>query len=249
MAIIIAPELLIVLPQNYSALNFSYEACMRYFTEEYLKFFRTLAKNNNKAWFDANKKWYETAVKQPFTAFVEEMIGRIRAEDSAVAIAAKDAVFRLNRDIRFSKDKRPYKEQMAANISAAGRKSREEPGFYLQFGADRVMLGGGAYMVENENIYKIRHAIIEQLDEFDALLHDKEFKKKYRTLQGEQNKVLPGEFKIHVAQQPLVANKQFYYMAELEAQTILKKNLPELVVQYYDAGKKINDFLKRAMRR
>jgi uncharacterized protein (DUF2461 family) len=138
---------------------------------------------------------------------------------------------------------------MAANISAAGRKSREEPGFYLQFGADKIMIGGGAHMIENENIYKIRHAIIEHLHEFDALLHDKEFRKKYGTLQGEQNKVLPAEFKVHVAQQPLAANKQFYYMAELEARTILKKNLPELVMQYYHAGKGINEFLKRAMRR
>lgn len=221
---------------------------MSYFTEEYLKFFRALAKNNSKAWFDANKKWYETAVKQPFTAFVEDMITRIRAEDSTVAIAAKEAIFRLNRDIRFSKDKRPYKEQMAANISAAGRKSHEEPGFYLQFGADKAMIGGGAYMVENENIYKIRHAIVKHLNEFDALLNDKEFKKKYGTLQGEQNKVLPSEFKVHVAKQPLVANKQFYYMAELEAETILKKNLPELLMQYYLAGKNMNTFLKRAMR-
>jgi uncharacterized protein (TIGR02453 family) len=220
---------------------------MSYFAEEYLKFFRALAKKNNKAWFDANKKWYETAVRQPFAAFVEEIIARIRAEDSTIAIAAKDAIFRLNRDIRFSKDKRPYKEQMAANISAAGRKSREEPGFYLQFGADKIMIGGGAYMVENENIYKIRHAIVKHLDEFGALLHDKEFKKKYGTLQGEQNKVLPGEFKAHAANQPLVANKQFYYMAELEAGTILKKNLPDIIMQYYHAGKNMNAFLKRAM--
>ncbi|MGH7600147.1 MAG: DUF2461 domain-containing protein [bacterium] len=221
---------------------------MSYFTEEYLKFFRALVKNNNKVWFDANKKWYETAVKLPFNAFVEDMIARIRAEDSTVAVAAKDAVFRLNRDIRFSKDKRLYKEHMAANISAAGRKSRETPGFYLQFGPDKVMIGGGAYMVENENIYKIRHAIVKHLDEFDALLNDKEFKKKYGTLQGEQNKVLPSEFKAHVPKQPLVANKQFYYMSDHEAETILKKNLPDMIMQYYHAGKNMNAFLKRAMR-
>ena len=85
---------------------------MSYFTEEYLKFFRALARNNSKAWFDANKKWYETAVKQPFAAFVEEMIARIRAEDSTVAIAAKEAIFRLNRDIRFSKDKQSAAERI-----------------------------------------------------------------------------------------------------------------------------------------
>jgi uncharacterized protein (TIGR02453 family) len=224
------------------------EVIMSYFTPEFLKFFRGLKKNNSKAWFDANKEWYETAIKKPFALFVEEIIARIRAEDAALTISAKEAIFRLNRDIRFSKDKRPYKEHMAANISPAGRANHEEPGFYLQFGPEQVMLGGGAYMVEKENLHKIRQAIVKQLDEFDALLKDKKFKQKFGTLQGEKNKVLPAALKEYAAKQPLVANKQFYYMAELEAETILKKNLPELVMQYYHAGKAMNAFLKRAMK-
>jgi uncharacterized protein (TIGR02453 family) len=218
------------------------------FTAEYLKFFRGLKKNNSKAWFDANKAMYETAVKKPFTAFVEEIITRIHAEDDTLNISAKEAIFRLNRDIRFSKDKAPYKTHMAANIAAGGRKNYEGPGFYLQFGSDQVRLGGGAYELENETIYKVRKAIIKNLDEFAALLKEKNFKQKFDTLQGEQNKVLPAEFKDYAAQQPLVANKQFYYMAELEAETILKKNLPELVMQHYHAGKAMNEFLKQAMR-
>lgn len=221
---------------------------MSYFTAEYLKFFRGLKKNNSKAWFDANKKVYEAEVKKPFAAFVEEIITRIRAEDPTLTTGAKEAIFRLNRDIRFSKDKAPYKTHMAANISAGGRKNYELPGFYLQFGPDQVMLGGGAYMLENETIYKVRKAIVKNLDTFAALLKDKNFKQKFGTLQGEQNKVLPAEFKEYAAQQPLVANKQFYYMAELEAETILKKNLPELVMQHYHAGKAMNEFLKQSMR-
>ena len=222
---------------------------MSYFTPEFLKFFRGLKKNNSKAWFDANKEMYEATVKKPFTEFVEEIITRMRAEDATLNISAKEAIFRLNRDIRFSKDKAPYKTHMAANISAGGRKNYELPGFYLQFGAEQVMIGGGAYMLENENIYKVRKAIVKNLDAFAALLKDKNFKQKFGALQGEQNKVLPAEFKEYVAQQPVVANKQFYYMAELEAETILKKNLPEMVMQHYHAGKAMNEFLQQAMRR
>jgi uncharacterized protein (TIGR02453 family) len=222
---------------------------MSYFTSEFLKFFRALKKNNNKAWFDANKECYETEVKKPFAAFVEEMLARIRTEDSKLTISAKEVIFRLNRDIRFSKDKTPYKTHMAANISAGGRKNHEEPGFYLQFGPDQMMIGGGAYMLETENLYKVRKAIIKNLEEFEALVKDKNFKQTYGTLQGEQNKVLPSEFKEYATQQPLVANKQFYYMAELEAETILKKNLPDLLMPYYHAGKAINAFLKHAMRK
>jgi len=221
---------------------------MSYFSAEFLNFFRGLKKNNGKAWFDANKEMYETAVKAPFTAFVEEIITRIRAEDPALTIAAKEAIFRLNRDVRFSKDKAPYKTHMAANISAGGRKNYELPGFYLQFGPEQAMIGGGAYMLENESIYKVRKAIVKNLDAFAALLKDKNFKQKFDMLQGEQNKVIPAEFKEYVAKQPLVANKQFYYMAELEAETILKKNLPELVMQHYYAGKAMNEFLQQATR-
>jgi uncharacterized protein (TIGR02453 family) len=177
------------------------------------------------------------------------VIVNLRPQHLQLHVEAKDAVFRLNRDIRFSKDKSPYKTHMAANISREGRKNHEEPGFYLQFGAEKAMIGGGAYMVENENVYNIRKAIINHHDEFDALLNDKDFKKKYGTLQGERNKVLPPEFKAHVERQPLAANKQFYYMAELEADIILKKNLPELIMHYYHAGKAMNTFLKRAMKK
>jgi uncharacterized protein (TIGR02453 family) len=180
-------------------------------------------KTQRKKWFDANKAWYENDVKEPFTAFVEEMIARIRAKDPEVAISAKDAIFRINRDIRFSKDKRPYKTHMAANISAAGRRSHEEPGFYFQFGPKTLMIAGGAYMVETGNIHKIRRAIADDLEKFDSLLKEKEFKKKYGTLQGEQNKVMPPEFKEPALKQPLLSNKQFYYMAELGADAILKK--------------------------
>jgi len=221
---------------------------MSYFTEEFLKFFRGLEKHNDKKWFDENKASYENGVKKPFTGFVEEMIARIRAEDPAVTITAKDAVFRINRDIRFSKDKRPYKTHMAANISAGGRKNLAEPGFYFQFGAKTLMIGGGAYMVEIENVYKIRKALAKNLEKFGALLKEKDFKKKYGTLQGEQNKVLPPEFKELVLKQPLLANKQFYYMVELDADALLKKNLPEVMMQYYLAGRQMNDFLRRAMR-
>lgn len=220
---------------------------MAYFTAEYQKFFRELSKNNTKDWFDANRKRYELHVKQPFAAFVDVMIGLIRADDPDVVITAKDAVFRLNRDIRFSKEKSPYKTHMAANVSKEGRKSKEWPGFYFQFSADRVTVGGGAYMVEPRSLYKIRKAITKDLTSFRKLVKAKDFKSKYGSLQGERNKVLPPEFKDLVAKEPLVANKQFYFMSDLEKSVLLANNLPEQLMSYYQAGREINRFLKRAM--
>ncbi|MCM3900117.1 MAG: DUF2461 domain-containing protein [Pyrinomonadaceae bacterium] len=220
---------------------------MVYFTREYQKFFQQLTKNNSKTWFDANRQRYEEHVKQPFTALVEVMIGLIRAEDPEVAIAAKDAVFRINRDIRFSKEKSPYKTHMAANVSKQGRKSKEWPGFYFQFSADRVTVGGGTYITEPPALYKIRKTIIGDLPSFKRLVTAKAFTSKYGSLQGERNKIMPPEFRQWVAKEPMVANKQFYFMSDLDAGVLLEKALPDRLMTYYRAGSDINSFLKSAM--
>ncbi|MCG3158013.1 MAG: hypothetical protein DKINENOH_04654 [bacterium] len=220
---------------------------MSYFTEQYLKFFRALTKHNQKSWFEANRDWFETEVKQPFTAFVEEMIARIHADDPEVRISSKEAIFRIYRDIRFAKDKTPYKLHMSALISPAGRGNLEYPGFYLELGSAMVMLGGGAYSVAGENVPRLRRALLQRPQEFAALLRDRKFRAKYGTLQGEQNKILPAEFKAAAQQQPLIANKQFYYLAELPPDTILKRKLPEFIMTYYHAGKPMNRFLREAL--
>ncbi len=220
---------------------------MVYFTREYQKFFQQLGKNNTKAWFDSNRKRYEEHVKQPFAAFVEVLIGLIRAEDPEVTITAKDAIFRINRDIRFSKEKSPYKTHMAANVSKEGRKSKEWPGFYFQFSADRVTVGGGTYVTEPPALYKIRKSIIGDLPTFKKLVTAKAFTSKYGSLQGERNKILPPEFSKWVAKEPLVANKQFYFMSDLDAGVLSEKTLPDRLMSYYRAGSDINTFLKRAM--
>lgn len=220
---------------------------MGYFTKEFLEFFRALEKNNSTEWFRENKSWYETAVKEPFYRLVEELIQRIHYDDPKVTIAPKDAIFRINRDIRFSKDKSPYKTHVSALISREGRKSKEAPGFYLQLSSHEIMVAGGAYVVEKENLHKIRTKIARSSKEFDKILKQPDFKKKFGTLQGETNKILPKEFQTIARQQPLIANKQFFYMTELPAKIITGNLLPDVLMEYYKAGRAINNFLREAM--
>ena len=115
-----------------------------YFSKDFLDFFKELAANNNKDWFDANRKRYDKSVKEPFKAFVADLISESQKIDPSIDIEAKDAIFRINRDIRFSKDKTPYKLDRSAIISAAGRKDHSIPGFYIALGPDKTYLGGGA---------------------------------------------------------------------------------------------------------
>ncbi len=91
---------------------------MAFFTEDFLNFFIELAPNNHKDWFDLNRKRCEESIKKPFYAFTQHLIDRITKSDAAFKdLLAKDCVFRINRDIRFSKDKSPYKLQYSAVIA------------------------------------------------------------------------------------------------------------------------------------
>ncbi|MDL5046489.1 DUF2461 family protein [Oscillatoria amoena NRMC-F 0135] len=85
---------------------------MVYFDADYINFFDGLENNNTKEWFDTNKKIYENKVKKPFNAFIEELIAAYNALGYKIPMTAKDAIMRINRDIRFSNDKSPYKTHM-----------------------------------------------------------------------------------------------------------------------------------------
>ncbi len=219
---------------------------MTYFNPSFLKFFKELSENNNTEWFNENRKTYEKEVKKPFSDFVEEMITRIRKYEPEVQIKPADAIMRINKDIRFSKDKTPYNTHVAANISVYGKKDKSYPGFYFQLSPQGIMIYGGAYMVENTTIQNIRNYIANNLKNFSAAYNDKTFKEKFGKIQGEQNKRIPAEFQGVWEKEPLIANKQFYYSASLNPRGITSDELPEKLMEYYHAGKKVNDFLKLA---
>ena len=220
---------------------------MSYFNPAFVKFFKELSKNNTTAWFNENRKTYEKEVKQPFSVFVEAMIQRIQKYEPDIKIKAADAIMRINKDIRFSKDKTPYNTYVAANISMYGKKDKSYPGFYFQLSHDKIMMFGGAYVLETPALQVLRTNIAKNLSSFAAAYNDKIFKQKFGTLQGEQNKRVPEEFQSIAVKEPLIVNKQFYYSAELKPDILLKKELPDKLMEYYLAGKKMNDFLRDAL--
>ncbi|MCE3227437.1 MAG: hypothetical protein K0S32_1988 [Bacteroidetes bacterium] len=219
---------------------------MSHFNSHFIKFFKDLSKNNSTEWFNENRKTYEKEVKKPFSGFVEEMIARIQKHEPEVKIKASDAIMRINKDIRFSKDKTPYNTHVGANISVFGKKDKSYPGFYFQLSSEGITIYGGAYAVENDTLLKIRKLIASDLKGFSAVYNDKTFKEKFGKIQGEQNKRIPPEFQSAVEKEPLIANKQFFYSATLKPDLITSDKLSEKLMEYYQAGKKVNDFLKRA---
>jgi uncharacterized protein (TIGR02453 family) len=177
---------------------------MIYFTPDFTKFLKDLEQNNSTEWFNQNRKVYEKQVKEPFARFVAEMIKQIQKHEPDVNIKPADAIARINKDVRFSKDKTPYNTHVAANISPFGKKDKSYPGFYFQLSHDKVMLYGGSYMVQPVQLSKIRNSIAGNIEAFSALYESKDFKEKFGTIQGEKNKRVPEEFQTVAAQEPLI---------------------------------------------
>jgi uncharacterized protein (TIGR02453 family) len=220
---------------------------MSYFSPAYLQFFQDLAANNNRDWFNDNRKLYETEVKKPFAAFIKDVVSELTKLDPSIQVEPKNAIFRINRDIRFSKDKTPYNKHNSAILSPLGRKDYEHPGMYIMFSREKAMIGGGAYAIGKENLFFLREYIVKHQKGFHNLLSDKSFTKYYGEIRGERNKILPKEFKEAAIDIPELFNKQFYFMADLPAKIVYDKNLISKVVDHWKAGNPIRQFLIKGL--
>jgi len=221
---------------------------MPYFTPDFFQFFEQLSGNNHQEWFEENRNVYEENVKRPFKDLVQHMIDRIGTYDKELRIPVSDAMFRIQKDTRFSRDKTPFYTYMSANISHGGKKSKECPGFFFRLAPDKIVVGGGSYELEKENLTRVRHHIEDEMDRFNNIVNDENFLQKFGSLQGERNKVVPKDLRELYEEQPFIANKQFYYEAELDPQLVLDDSLPDILMEYFHAGKPLNDFLKEAIR-
>ena len=215
-------------------------------TQEYILFFEKLASNNHKEWFDENRKRYEEHVRKPFIELVQSLIPALMEIEPSILPDAKKALFRINRDIRFSKDKTPYNTMMKAGLSPGGKKS-ELPGFYLGIGADNVHLGGGLYQLDKNALKNVRTLIAGHTDEFLDIINASSFKKHFGELKGDQNKRIDAEFHPVIEQTSHILNKQFYAMATLPtSQFINESNQVEALMGYYRAVQPLHSFLNKA---
>jgi uncharacterized protein (TIGR02453 family) len=217
---------------------------MAWFEKDLIAFLMELKANNTKEWFTENKKRYEKSVKEPFNDFVAEMISRIQKDDPAYALPPKDAIFRIYRDVRFSKDKTPYKTHIAAIISPKGRKDFSSPGIYLEINSEAVNVYGGVHFVEKNVLHKIRTKLLNDPDSFNRVMDGSDFKQYFGEVLGEKNKRLPKEFAEAAQNQPLLFNKSFYFKSSMDIGVVLKDNLADEVFARYLAGKPFNLFFR-----
>lgn len=218
-----------------------------FFTPDFLQFYRDLAAHNDRDWFHANRERYEHQVKRPFELFVNALVVEMRKVDPVLELEAKDAIFRINRDVRFSKDKSPYKLHSSAVISRGGKKDTVSPGIYVELGPERIAVYGGVYMPDKDQLEAIRHHIAAHPEKFDTLLQDNDFKAVYGTLRGERNKKLSKDLQQAAAHQPLLYNKAFYFFTHLPAEEVLRPGLVKRVIALRNVGAPMSEFLFDAL--
>lgn len=161
--------------------------------QETLDFLKKLSKNNNREWFQANKKAFDAA-QDNMTAFAGYLIGEIGKFDNAVAsIDPKSCVFRIYRDVRFSKDKNPYKTNLGAHISPGGRKSMQ-PGYYFHLEPGKSFVADGKHLPDGSETLKIRNAIAKNTVDFLKIVENKSFLDAFGELRGDSLKSTPKGF-------------------------------------------------------
>lgn len=215
-------------------------------TEAFYEFFIELSANNQKSWFDENRARYEREVKALFLTFVESVLVKMAAVDGRFSgMEAKQCIFRINKDIRFSKDKTPYKLHCAAAIQIGGRKEMGAGGLYIQLGPEACGLYSGVYMPEKDELMRIRGLIAGDMEGFNRVITDKAFVKYFGTVRGEKNKRIDADWVVAAAEQPLLYNKQFYIQHAIDAEDTLRSNFDDYVVEVWKASRGFNAFLQK----
>lgn len=149
-----------------------------------VQFLKTLSKNNNKVWFDAHRDLYLDA-KKDFENFVSILIKKTATFDSDVKeLQVKECVFRINRDIRFSKNKTPYKTNMGASFDRGGKKSIYAGYYFHAEPGGKSFAGGGIWMPMAPELKKIRQEIDYSFDEFKSVVENKNFISEHKELEN-----------------------------------------------------------------
>lgn len=155
-----------------------------------LDFLSELQQHNNKLWFEKHRADYERA-KDQFETFVGRLIEGIGAFEDLSGVSARDCVMRIYRDIRFSKDKSPYRTNMGASIASGGRKSGRL-GYYVHVAPhDETFLGGGLHMPDPQQLARFRASIDRDASRLKAIVNAKDFKRNFGPLSGEKLKTAP----------------------------------------------------------
>ncbi|MGL1889168.1 MAG: DUF2461 domain-containing protein [Reichenbachiella sp.] len=209
-------------------------------------FLKELKTNNSREWFDENRKTYETN-RKIFIGLTQSLIDRIpEFDESLTGVDPKKCIFRINRDIRFSKDKTPYKTNFGALLGENGKKT-EGTGFYIHLSPGFNFVGGGMYKPLPEHLAKIRQEIDYNPTELVKIIEDPVFKSTFGKIEGEQLKTAPKGYPKDHPFIELLRYKSFYVLKEFSDDEIEKEGFIDQAIATYKVANKFNEYLKNAI--
>lgn len=207
-----------------------------------LLFLRELAASNNREWFHANKKKYDV-IKDSLEVLVGELLVEVGKIEDLGATKVKDCIFRINRDIRFSKDKSPYKLHLSAAIGPGGRKSgRIDYYLHIQPGGES-MLGAGMWNPTPAQLAKYRQEIDYNAAELKAIIEEPAFRAYFPEVWGESMKTAPKGYNREHPEIELLRRKQLFFMHKFTDKEVLSDGFVKLVIEGVFILKPYCDFL------
>ena len=212
-----------------------------------VRFIERLSENNNKPWFDAHRDEY-VAAKADFERFVELLMGQlVEIEPALSEQKAKDSIFRIFRDVRFSKDKTPYKGHFGVYLSRGGRKY-SGAGYYLHIEpGGKSFIGGGLWMPEPSLLKAVRQEIDYNFEEFKNIINEKNFRKLFSNIEGERLKTLPQGYGAENPAIEYLKMKSFTAGHNLEDKELTSRGFGKKAVDVFTIMKPFVDFLNRPM--
>lgn len=220
------------------------------FDKSFLKFFKTLAKNNNRHWFNEHKAEYRQVVVEPLVEFITEIAPRLNRVSKHFIADPKPSggsMFRIYRDVRFSKDKSPYKLHAACQFRHKVGKDAHAPGFYVHISPDEVIFGGGIWMPPNPVLNKIRDTLVENPQEWQRIKTNKSIMKLCGGIGGDGLKRPPRGFDANHRHIEDLKRKSFFAMRHEKPELIYSKNFIDEVEATFKASKPLMKYICFAM--
>lgn len=215
-----------------------------------LQFLTKLKKNNSREWFNEHRKEYDSA-KENFIELVNQILSQAGQFDQDIAVLTyKDCIFRINRDVRFSKNKDPYKNNMAAYFVKGGKKSWLAGYYFHCEPGGKSFIGGGLYGGEPDQIKKVRQEIDYNWEAFKGILNNKTFKKTFGDLSREEGMSLIREPKGYEKDNPAIDYiklKNFIVSVPVTDEELTDQKLVKKIITFFATMQPLLHFLNRAM--
>lgn len=218
-------------------------------TQEALSFLDDLASNNSTVWMHANIKRYEN-YKKDYYNYIASILFEMKPFDKTLEpLEVKNCTFRINRDIRFTKDKVPYKTNMGVWLSQ-NKNSKNSPGYYLHYEKGKSFIAGGVWCPEPIDLKKIRKEIAYFYEDLETVLNEKQFKSEFGGFTFEEKNTLkkaPKDFDTNHPAITFLKLKSYTASTSIEDKLFLDPNFSNLVAKKLLLLKPMNDFLMRAL--